>query len=177
MGTGKSAVGRCLAGRLGAAFVDLDEEIEKREVMGVTEIFERKGEKYFREAEHRLLLDICRRDRQIVALGGGAVCFERNRELLEEAGVVVVLTAAPQEIWRRIGSSPGRPLLAGQSGYGRMTALLRRRARDYGRYRMTVDTTGISPEEAAGRVDGLLGREEDPSGTVVAGGPEGTERT
>ncbi len=67
MGTGKSAAGRCLAGLLEADFVDLDEAIEKREVTSITEIFAKKGEEYFREAEYRMLRDVSSRGGRIVA--------------------------------------------------------------------------------------------------------------
>lgn len=116
MGTGKSSAGRVLAGMVGAEFVDLDKEIERREVMSITEIFERRGEEYFRDAEHEALRRVCRRQGQVVALGGGVVCFERNRELLEKSGSVVILDASPEEIARRVGKGSGRPLLDGPGG-------------------------------------------------------------
>ena len=60
MGTGKSVTGKALARLEGCEFVDLDEEIEKREVMSVTDIFRRKGEPYFRDIEHRELDEVSR---------------------------------------------------------------------------------------------------------------------
>ena len=65
----------------------------------------------------------------MVALGGGAVCFERNRALLRGTGPVVLLTAPPEVILKRVGRSQDRPLLAGPDAAAKVRALLVRRMR------------------------------------------------
>ena len=72
MGVGKSTVGRRLAARLGLAFVDADEEIEKAAGMSVAEIFDRYGEAYFRDGERRVIARLMDGAPKVIATGGGA---------------------------------------------------------------------------------------------------------
>ncbi len=149
MATGKTATARAVARALGAPWVDLDERIEAAEGMSVAEIFAARGQRAFRNAEHRALGEVVRTGGQVVALGGGVVCYERNRTLLRGTGPVVVLTAPPEVLLRRIGSSPARPLLAGADAPERLRRLLARRAPHYRRYRLRVDTAELTPRGAA----------------------------
>lgn len=149
MATGKTETARALGRVLGVPWVDLDGEIEREAGMSVAEIFEKRGERTFRAAEHRALRAAVRPGGRVVALGGGAVCFERNRALLRRTGPVVLLTAPPDVILRRIGGSRTRPLLQGADAAARLQALLARRARDYRRYRLRVDTAEMTPRGAA----------------------------
>ena len=89
MGSGKSTVGRMLARSLGWDFVDLDREISRSASQGIPEIFERSGERTFRDLEHSALLAAlnCSRER-VVACGGGIVERPENRERL--AGIPTV---------------------------------------------------------------------------------------
>lgn len=152
MGAGKTATARALARALGAGWTDLDREVEDEAGMNVAEIFGRQGERAFRAAEHRALARAVRAGGRVVALGGGTVCFARNRALLRGTGPVVVLTADEETIWRRVRRAGTRPLLAGEDGRARVRDLLARRARDYRRYRLRVDTAALGPREAAAAV-------------------------
>ena len=149
MGTGKTATARAISRILGVPWLDLDAAVVRAEGSSVAEIFERRGERAFRNAEHRALLAAVAGPGAVVALGGGAVCFERNRALLRGTGPVVLLTAPAEVILKRIGRSKGRPLLAGDDAPARVRALLVRRMRDYRRYRLRVDTTELTPAGAA----------------------------
>jgi shikimate kinase len=152
MGTGKSATARAAARLLGVPWRDLDREIEEEAGMSIAEIFRTRGERAFRAAEHRALSRAASAGGAVVALGGGAVCFPRNRERLRGTGPVVVLTAAPEVIWKRVRGGSERPLLAGEGGFERMRALLARRMPEYRRYRRRVDTGGLRPRAAAAAV-------------------------
>jgi shikimate kinase len=106
MGAGKSSVGRALGERLGWAFEDLDERIERRERRTVPEIFRGSGESEFRRAEHAALRELLKELRtgaeRVVALGGGAFVQKRNSRLIGAAGVpTVFLDASVEELWRR----------------------------------------------------------------------------
>jgi len=149
MATGKTATARALARTLRVPWTDLDREIEREAGMSVAEIFETRGERAFRAAEHRALRAAAGGGGRVVALGGGAVCFERNRALLRGTGPVVLLTAPPEVILRRVGRSRTRPLLRGPEGAARLRALLARRSRDYRRYRLRIDTAELTPRGAA----------------------------
>lgn len=149
MGTGKSSTARAVARIIGVPWVDLDEVIAREEGRSVPEIFAQSGERAFRSAEHRALKGVVEGEGAVVALGGGAVCFERNRALLRGTGPVVLLTAPPEVILKRVGRSKDRPLLSGAAGLSGIRALLVRRMRDYRRYRLRVDTTELTPAGAA----------------------------
>ena len=152
MGTGKSVTARALGSRLGVPWADLDAQIERQAGLSVASIFAQRGEPAFRDLEHEALGCLAAAGGRVVALGGGAVCFPRNRALMRASGVVVVLEASPAVIWRRVGGRGGRPLLSGAGGRPGVEALLRRRRRDYHRYRRRVDTGGLSPRAAAAAV-------------------------
>jgi shikimate kinase len=89
MGSGKTTVGRFLARKLGWEFVDLDRTIVKEAGRTIPEIFEHSGEEYFRDLEHRALLDALHRARgRVIACGGGIVVRPENRERLAEVPTV-----------------------------------------------------------------------------------------
>lgn len=104
-GCGKSTIGKLLAEKLGKEFVDLDEEIEKREKKSISEIFAEKGEAYFREVERKVVADVCVKTGQVIATGGGVVLDERNVEWMKANGKIVWIERDADKLARE-----GRPL-------------------------------------------------------------------
>jgi len=86
MGSGKSTVGRRLAEALGWTFVDLDDDIEAATGRTIADIFSNDGEQAFRDAEHAALQARVSGSNAVVALGGGAFTFVRNRDVMKGAG-------------------------------------------------------------------------------------------
>lgn len=93
MGVGKSTVGRRLARRLGLPFVDSDAEIEDAAGYPAAEIFERFGERDFRDGERRLVARLVEGEIRIIATGGGAYVDPNTRRLLNERAITVWLDA------------------------------------------------------------------------------------
>ena len=91
MGAGKSTVGRALAKLLGYAFVDSDEEIERRTGANIPWIFEIEGEQGFRDREQQVITELAERDQVVIATGGGAVLRDANRQTLKQRGLVIYL--------------------------------------------------------------------------------------
>ena len=116
MGAGKTTVGRKLASHFDYRFVDLDHAIEGKEQMRVQQIFETKGENYFREQESLVLNNLILQDKLVVATGGGTPCFLDNMEKMNRSGVTVYLRMNPEMLFRRLkwGRSR-RPLITGKS--------------------------------------------------------------
>jgi shikimate kinase len=93
MGVGKSTVGRRLAKRLGLPFVDSDEEIEGAAGYPAAEIFERYGERDFRDGERRLVARLIDGQPRVIATGGGAYVDPNTRQLLNERAITIWLDA------------------------------------------------------------------------------------
>jgi shikimate kinase len=110
MGSGKSTVGRRLAERLELPFVDLDDDIEAAAGRAITDIFTNDGEQAFRDAEHAALRARVSGGPAVVALGGGAFTFARNRDLLRGAGTSVWLDCPYELALRRVAGFGHRPL-------------------------------------------------------------------
>jgi shikimate kinase len=123
-GSGKSTVGRQLGRRLQMPFVDSDTVIEQRLGCSIREFFEREGEEAFRDVEQQVLADLCATLQPIVlATGGGIVLRPANRECLRNAGTVVYLRAAPEDLARRLRHDVQRPLLQGVDALVRLRDL------------------------------------------------------
>lgn len=97
MGVGKSTVGRRLAERLGLSFVDSDSAIEDASGYSAAEVFERFGERDFRDGERRLVTRLVSGEVRVIATGGGAYIDPRTRQLLNERSITVWLDA-PVEV-------------------------------------------------------------------------------
>ena len=125
MGSGKTAVGRQLADRLGLAFADSDAEIEARTGVDIAYIFEREGEAGFRVRERDMIDELTQREGIVLATGGGAILLPENRERLAARGTVVFLDATIEQQLERTHRSRHRPLLATDDPRARLEELMR----------------------------------------------------
>lgn len=109
MGCGKSTVGRLLAKKMGVKCVDLDKYIEEKEGMSIPEIFDKKGEEYFRKAETKALAEF-KDIGGIVATGGGTLLSEGNGKVAKDSGMVVFIDTFFNTCYERIKGDPNRPI-------------------------------------------------------------------
>jgi shikimate dehydrogenase len=114
MGSWKTTVGRMLAVKLDYSFVDLDEMIVARENLSIKEIFDVKGEGYFRKLEHDLLNEILEQDNIVLSTGGGIIKQEKNIKVLKKLSWNILLYSSPKESLSRINIDK-RPLLEGKN--------------------------------------------------------------
>jgi shikimate kinase len=112
MGSGKTHWGSIWAKNLNMPFFDLDKQIEEAEQKTVAEIFEKKGEAYFREKEAVALRLFAQKDNCIIACGGGTPCFNDNLQWMNEKGTIIYLQSSPQDILQRVLEEQSkRPLI------------------------------------------------------------------
>lgn len=152
MGTGKSSVGKLLAKRLGWEYYDTDEMIEKEVGTSINKIFELKGEPHFRKLETNTARLLAVLDKIVVSTGGGIVLNKVNMDELERNGVVVCLSATPEQIFDRVKNETHRPLLKTPDPVAKINELLEARRKHYSRCRISVDTTGLTVEQVAEKI-------------------------
>lgn len=148
MGTGKTTVSGRLGEIYGMETVDMDYEIVKREKMSILEMFDIKGEEYFRKLETELLIELQSRENTIISCGGGIVMRERNIAEMKKNGRVILLTATPETILERVKNSEDRPLLKNQKSIEGISGLIEmRRAKYEAAADVIVETDKKSIEE------------------------------
>lgn len=112
MGSGKTYWGRRWAAKYDLPFLDLDQLIEQHQNSTIADVFEQKGEDYFRSAETHCLRNASAKASFIMACGGGTACFNNNMQWMNEQGTSIYLSASPQTIFSRIlPEKKIRPLL------------------------------------------------------------------
>jgi shikimate kinase len=131
MGVGKSTVGRRLARRLDLPFVDSDSAIEDAAGYSAAEVYERYGEKDFRDGERRLVARLIEGHVGVIATGGGAFIDPRTRELLNARAITIWLDAEVDVLTERTGRRDTRPLLRNADPKGTLERLADERRPSY----------------------------------------------
>ena len=154
-GSGKTVTGAALAERLGVTFHDTDAEIVARTGRSIADIFVEDGEAAFRALEHDSVIAALRRERGVVALGGGAPVDEITRAELT-GHTAIFLDVGIADAARRIGFDRSRPLLAinPRSSWVALMKVRRPVYESVATHR--VDTAGRAPEDVAAEIADLL---------------------
>ena len=159
MGSGKTAVGRRLAARLGYRFVDSDAEIERRTGVDIPYIFEKEGEEGFRVREREVIDELSRQEGVVLGTGGGAILAADSRERLAARGLVVYLETSVGQQLARTRRSSHRPLLHTDDPRGRLEALMTVREPLYRSLAaITVRTDGRKVGSVVDEIAGELAR-------------------
>jgi shikimate kinase len=127
MGTGKSCVGRLAAEALHFTFLDTDRVIEARAGISITEIFAQQGEPAFRDWERRIVEELAKRTKTVIATGGGLPANGANLASLKTHALVLCLWATPETIFQRVREHSHRPLLAEPDPLAKIRRLLAQR--------------------------------------------------
>jgi shikimate kinase len=149
MGTGKSSVGRLVAGHLRFSFVDTDELIEARARKEVSRIFAEEGEARFREYEREIVDELAKRKRTVISTGGGVGANAANLASLKSHALVVCLWASPETIWERVRHQSHRPLLQEANPQAKIRQLLATREASYKQADVLLNTEVRSLKEVA----------------------------
>jgi len=113
MGTGKTSTGKKLAKALNCPFIDTDKLIAQQEGCTISQLFENKGESYFRELEKQVIEELDANQLKVVATGGGLPCHNNLMDILSEKGTTVYLQTKPSTLLLRLKEGKSkRPLIA-----------------------------------------------------------------
>jgi len=118
MGSGKSTVGKFLSQKLKMNFADTDEIIEKKFSLKINEIFEQKGEKFFRDTERSEILKLSEGKDFVISLGGGSFMDDTIRQKVKETSVSFWLDLNVDKIIERTSYNQKRPLINKMSKQG-----------------------------------------------------------
>jgi shikimate kinase len=144
MGTGKTEVGKAVSERMGRTFVDIDDQIIRDAGMTINEIFKQYGESRFREIESGMIRKFSKLQGLVISTGGGSLLKIENVHNLKRIGVLVCLTASPEEIARRVADERHRPLLNVPDRIAVVREMMEKRSLSYQVSDLTVDTDGKS---------------------------------
>ena len=150
MGAGKSTVGRLLAEKLGYEHIDIDKYIEQSEGCCIAQIFEKKGEEYFRNLESQKLRELSEKDNLVISTGGGLGAKLENMEFMKSQGTVVWLDVHIDTVFERCKDDDSRPLL--KKGHEFVRELYEKRKSVYSLANIHIDTNHKYPEVVVGDI-------------------------
>lgn len=160
--TGKSTIGKILADNLNLPFIDLDKLIESHAGMSISQIIESQGESTFRDLETAALKESVSVGHafsvtNIIALGGGALLREENKNFAQSNGTILLLTAELKTLMERLKHSKNRPLLAGDLE-SNLKSLLEKRKTHYESFPLKIHVDNKTAEQNAFQAQIVLGR-------------------
>ena len=138
MGTGKSTIAAKIRNVLQIEQIEMDALIAEEAGMSIPEIFETFGEAHFRDLETEMLRKFKEKKPVVVSCGGGAVLRDENIEIMKGQGKIILLTATPETIYKRVKNSNDRPVLNGNMNVEYISELMEKRR---ARYEMAADIT------------------------------------
>ncbi len=150
MGSGKTTVGMTIAERLGVPFSDLDSMIVEEAGMSIPQIFDQKGENWFRQLEQKILVRESQDFKGVMALGGGALQNQQIVDHLKIYGWLIFLKVPESVILDRVAGDQNRPLLNKPSEIKKqpvdmITRLVEQRLPFYNQAQITIDAGHSSP--------------------------------
>ena len=151
MGSGKSSIGSLIAKKLKIKFIDVDKEIEKELGLSISNIFETKGEDYFRKFEENITLKILKFNSIVVSLGGGAFMNKVIRKEIQKNHISFWLNWNKETLLNRIKNSKKRPL-AVNSTEEELINLIKKRSNTYSKALYEIKCDKLSKNEIVKKV-------------------------
>lgn len=157
MGSGKSTLAKKLARKLNMRYIDIDEFIQQKSGMSITQIFDLYSEEKFREMETQACEEIGSLNDYIIATGGGTILNPHNVSALKANGKIVFLDVSVDTVMRRLGNDTSRPLLQKDEKEDAVTELLEGRLPIYqSAADITFDANSDDTDAKADRLIALL---------------------
>ena len=159
MGVGKSSIAARLGQLLGVPAREMDDYIEEKVGLSIPEIFDQRGEAFFREVESATVAELGSQGPQVISCGGGVPMRQENVDCMRACGVIVLLTATPETIFQRVRHNENRPLLKGNMNVEYIAQLMEQRRERYAAAAdCRVSTDGKTVEEICREIVDLLGQ-------------------
>ena len=152
MGVGKSTLGKIIAKKLNLKFVDTDLNIEKKYSMKIWEIFKNKGEDFFRLAEKKEVLECLKKNKIIIALGGGAFMNKNIRDSILKNSLSFWLDLNLKIINKRIKWNDKRPLLKQKNSEEIIKKLYSVRKNIYKLAKYKINCNNLTKEDIAKKI-------------------------
>ena len=147
MGCGKSAIGKRLAEALAVPFIDSDAEIVAQEGASIADIFEQKGEAYFRKLERDTLQRLMQDNApKIIATGGGAFINDETRQMMLDESLVIWIDAAIDVLLERVSRKKTRPLLEQGDKATILKELMDKRYPIYAKAHLRIESANVPHE-------------------------------
>jgi len=150
MAAGKSTIAPILANTLGWQYYDIDREIEKKAGKKIVELFNEKGESYFRKIESETLFDISNSDNTIISLGGGTLLNPDNLKFVLQNGKLIYLKSSVNSIFKRLKNKRDRPSLFingefpdDESLFNKIQQMMNERNKIYEKAEIEIDTDKV----------------------------------
>ncbi len=142
MGSGKTSIGRNLSKRINYKFIDTDQEIEDESKMTITELFEKKDEKYFRKFEEKITKKILKENKNsVIALGGGSFQNNKTRSLVLKEHFSIWLKCNMNTLFYRCNNLNTRPLLKNKNIRNEIRKLDKIRKKNYMKSNLVIDVS------------------------------------
>ena len=152
MGVGKTTIGKIVAKKQGLTFVDTDRNIEKKCSMKISEIFKKKGEKFFRIEEEKEVLKSLTKNNCVIALGGGAFINESIRNSILKNAISMWLDNDLITLNKRIKWNKNRPLLAKKNNQKKINKLYAKRKNIYKLADYKIVCNDLNKEDIANKI-------------------------
>ena len=146
MAVGKSTLAKIAAKKLSLQFIDTDENVENNNAMKIKDIFEKRGEKFFRAEEEKEVLRSLKKENCIIALGGGAFLNNKIRDNILKSAISIWLDADIKTLEKRVKWNEKRPLLKKNNKYQMIKKIYLERKKIYklAKHKIKCDKTNKS---------------------------------
>ena len=151
MGAGKSSIGNLVSKKLDLKFIDIDTLIEDVSGMNISNIFDKKGESYFRDLEEKITLRVLKTNNQVISLGGGAFINDRIRQEIIRNHFSFWLNWNVSILLKRINNSKKRPL-AFNSSDQEIKQLIKKRSKIYLKAQFKINCNKYTKNEIVKKI-------------------------
>ena len=159
MGSGKTSIGLLISKKLNLQFYDIDQIIEKELEMNISDIFEKKGEKFFRDIEEKTTLKILKKKWIVISLGGGAFINKKIREEILKNHLSFWLNWNSKTLIQRIKKNIKRPI-ALKSSTSELIDLIKKRSVVYSKSKYKINCEKLTKNEIVNEIINIYENEK-----------------